>query len=112
MPMSYLRPWTQSYSYKVSPSIVSTQGEGKRVQAKRTHRKVVRVSVERRLYGAELPYFESFIKSQANSGAGKFTDTIADHSGTRSATIRIVNGTYTVNTDGINHTVSCEIEVF
>lgn len=107
-------PWTINYSNRRNNAVVRTEYRGYRQQADYSHRKVDIASVTRRLFGAELPYFESFIRNQCNDGQLAFTDKYKDGNGVQSGTIRIVDGSYTVSTNGKNSNwiVSCEIEIF
>ena len=111
--LTNLPPWSSSYSYTVEPGIQRTPSLNSFTrQSDINKRRVVIADVTRELQGAELPYFESFIRTLCNDGASKFVDTIADQLGLRQATIRIVDGSYSVETDLRMHTINCQIEIF
>lgn len=111
--LSYLPEWTVNYSYNVSLPIVRTVGPGKKNQAKKSHRHIYTAPAERILQGAQLPYFEHFVRNVCNEGASKFTDYYRDGNGSQQGDIRIVNGEYTVTfLSSKVYRISCEIEVF
>lgn len=110
--LNYINPWLIDYSYNIAPSQTRTTTPGFTRQAKKSHRHIYRGPASLLLRGAELPYFEYFVKETLKEGSLKFTGYYADQSGTQTGTIRIVNGAYSVAFDGRNGRVSCEIEVF
>ena len=111
--LTNLPAWTVSYRYAVNPSQSRTSNSvGAKIQAKRSNRKSTIASVTRSLRGAELSYFEWFVRSICNDGASKFTDSYQDQNGLSSGLVRIVDGSYSVETDTRNHTISCELEIF
>lgn len=108
----YLPPWSIDYSMTQENAVTRTQHKGFKRQSSFSHKKVSIVSVTRRLYGAQLPYFEHFIRTLEEDGSLPFTDSYKDGAGVQSGLMRIVNGAYKVDTNGLNHVVSCNIEVF
>lgn len=111
--LSYLPPWTQSYSGNVTPAVRRTPDLGgfKR-QGLTSSKKINQLSVTRRLVGSEILYFEWFVRGVLRDGADKFVDRYLTSSGLQSGTIRIIDGIYQVQTDKRRHIVTCEIEVF
>lgn len=105
-------PWAIDWSFSLENPTTRTSYRGFRRQARFSKKKVTLASATRKLTGIELPYFESFVRNQANDGQLKFTDKYKDGGGVQSGLVRIVNGSYTVTTNGTNHTVSCQLEVF
>lgn len=111
--MQYLPAWTNAYSYSVEPATVRTQVAGcAKSQRQRSHRRVVIADVNLRLLGAQLPYFEWFVRGICNDGAGKFNGQYIDGGGLQNVVMRIVGGKYDVATNLRVHTVSCQIEIF
>lgn len=105
-------PWSIDYTFDQENAVTRSQGRGLKKQARYSKKQVTTASATRKLTGIELPYFEYFIRNECIDGSIKFTDRYKDGSGVQIGTIRIVNGAYTVVTNGINHTVTCQIEVF
>jgi hypothetical protein len=105
-------PWSIDWQFSQENPITRTSFRGFKRQARFSKRQVTLAPATRKLTGIELPYFESFVRNQANDGQLKFIDKYKDGGGVQSGTVRIVNGKYTVVTNGINHTVSCQLEVF
>lgn len=103
--------WSVDYSYGFNPAVVRTEA-GISSQRRVSHRSSVVASATRRLLGAELPYFEYFIREICEDGRLKFTDKYADYNGLQTGTIRILNGAYSVSTDTRTHIVTCQIEIF
>lgn len=110
--MQYLPPWTVSYKYGVEPSQERAKARGFKTQTRRSHRQIMTATATRRLVLSELPYFEWFIRGLCNNGQAKFIDSYADYNGLQAGVIRIVEGSYKVDTDLREHIVTCEIEVF
>lgn len=110
--LQHLPPWTISYKYSVSPSQTRTREMGFKSQSRLSHRHLFTASASRRLLLSQLPYWEWFIRGLCNNGASKFTDYYADGNNLQTATIRLVDGAYSVKTDTRTHIVTCEIEVF
>lgn len=111
--LSYLPPWQASYSFESNPGIVRTDSFRSFTRQSNINGRRVRIAdVTRVLCGAELPYFEHFIRTECRDGSLKFTDYYVDHTGLQTGLIRIVDGSYTVQTDLRNHTISCQIEIF
>lgn len=111
--LANLPPWSSRYGYKVRPSVVRTANRGgATTQRKRSHRKIMIGDVELRLKGAELPYFEWFVRGICNNGQSKFYGQYVDGDGVKTGIIRIVGGKYSVSTDLVKHTVKCQIEIF
>jgi hypothetical protein len=108
----HLPPWAIDYSMTQENAVTRTKRKGFKRQSSYSHRKVSVVSVTRRLYGAQLPYFEHFVRTILVDGSLSFTDLYKDGSGVQSGTMRIIDGAYKVTTNGLNHVVSCTIEVF
>lgn len=105
-------PWSIDYSFDLSNPVDRSSSRGLKSQASFSKRQVTIASAVRKLTGIELPYFEYFIREVCIDGSVKFTDRYKDGGGVQSGDIRIVDGAYVVSTNGINHTVSCQIEVF
>lgn len=108
---SSMPPWLMDYSFSVNPSVERSE-ERPSVQRRSSHRSIVVADVKRMLQGAELPYFEYFVREICNEGTSKFTDVYADGNGLVTGTIRIVGGRYNVSTDTRKHVVTCQIEIF
>ena len=104
-------PWLMEYAYSVNPS-VERSGLLPSAQRKTSHRSIIVADVSRMLQGAQLPYFEYFVREVCNEGSDKFTDVYADSSGIVTGTIRIIGGRYNVTTDTRKHLVTCQIEIF
>lgn len=110
--LSKLDPWVQSYSFDESYALSRTSLDGKTNQSKISQRGKTIAQVSRRLYGAEFPYFEYFLRVLNRDGKDWFFDDYLDGSeGKIKTKIRILNGSYTVNSDGFNHIVTCTIEI-
>ena len=111
--LELLPPWTAVYAYTVQPdqSRTSIRG-GFSKQARRSNRFTRVFNVTRFLKLSELPYFESYVLDDRKDGSLKFTDRYQDSSGLVTGTIRILGGNYSVISDTLNHTVTCQIEVF
>ena len=111
--LQYLPRWTVNYSYDTDPAILRSPNLGGFVrQSKVRDNRVVIANAERRLRGSEILYFEWFIRGVCNDGAIKFDDYYADHNGLQFGTVRVLNGSYQVSTDKLNHTVTCQLEIF
>ena len=111
--LQYIPPWTVSYSYSVEPSVIRSPSlGGRRGQVKVRDNKIVVASASRVLIGAELPYFEYFIREILKDGSLKYTDVYADHNGLNTGTVRILGGVYNVSTDKRNSTLTCDLEIF
>lgn len=109
----YLPPWDVAYDYSTTPAVERTPDLGGFTRQSRVSlKRVVIANARRVLRGAELPYFEAFVREILNDGSLKFTDTYADHTGLATGIVRIVDGVYSVSTDKITHVVSCQIEIF
>ena len=109
---SGIRPWSIEYKYDVTPNNIRTSARGFRRQSSGGNRHVMIASATRQLQLIELPYFEYFVREVCKDGSLKFTDVYADYNGLTTGTIRIVDGSYSVQTDTRRHLVTCEIEVF
>lgn len=110
--LNYLPAWTQSFNYNKLGTVNRESYNGKVNQSKRSHRIIKTVSVTRLLIGAQLAYFEGFVKETLNQGRDKYIDSFTDGNAQTTAVVRIQNGSYTVNSDTRNHFVSCTLEVF
>jgi hypothetical protein len=110
--LSYVNPWLVDYSYSVTPSQTRSQTPGFTRQAQRSHRNRVVADATLLLRGIELPYFEYFVKETLKEGSLKFTGYYADANGLNTGTIRIMDGAYSVDFDGRNGRVSCQLEIF
>ena len=109
---SGIRPWSIEYQYDVTPNNTRTSQRGFRRQASGGNRHIMLANATRQLQLIELPYFEYFVREVCKEGSLKFTDAYADYNGLTTGTIRIVDGSYSVQTDTRRHTVTCQIEVF
>lgn len=107
--LSYLDPWTISYTGSVNNPVRRTENIGKKVQAKNSHREILTASATRVLQGAQTPYLEYFLREVADGG--KFTDYYADGNGTQQGEIRLVGG-YRITPFGSHSIIECQIEVF
>jgi hypothetical protein len=105
-------PWAIDYASAIQNPVTRTQQRGFSRQSSFSQRRVTTVSASRRLAGIELPFFESFVRTQCNDGQLSFTDRYKDGDGVQTGIIRIVDGYYSVSTNGRNHVVTCVIEVF
>lgn len=111
--LSYLPPWQATYSFESNAGIVRTDNFRSFTRQSNINGRRVRIAEATRvLRGIELSYFEYFVRNECKDGALKFTDYYVDHTGLQTGLIRIVEGSYTVQTDLRNHTVTCQIEVF
>lgn len=108
----YLPPWSVDYSYEIKPNNVRSGGTGRVRQRGLSHRRIMMAQVTRQLIGMQLPYFEGFISSIINNGAGKFIDSFADQNGLNTGEVRIYQGKYDVIFNGRDAVISCELEVF
>ena len=108
------QPWAIDYNISHGNAVTRTQQRGYKKQASYSHREVMLVDATRRLQGAELPFFESFVRTECDEGTLAFTDKYKDGGGVQSGSMRIVNGAYTVAPAGSNFVwdVSCQLEVF
>lgn len=109
--LQYLPAWSVEYQYGVRPNTIRTRS-GKAVQRRMSHKNIVRASASLRLLGAQLPYFEYFVREVCNDGQLAFTGYYADQNGLNSGKIRILDGAYSVQTDYRRHIISCELEIF
>lgn len=107
--LSYFDPWVINYSSTVNNPVRRTDGLGKKVQTKNSHREIVTALATRVLQGAQVPYLEYFLREVADGG--KFTDYYADGNGTQQGEIRLVGG-YRITPFGSYSLIECEIEVF
>lgn len=105
-------PWSIDYQFNQLQPVVRSQHRGYKRQSSHNHAQSTRAAVSRRIYGAMLPYFEYFIRSECDDGNLAFTDKYKDGGGVQTALVRIINGSYSVQTDGVRHLVRCEIEIF
>lgn len=107
-------PWSIDYNFSENNAVVRSSERGFKRQADYSHRKVTIASAVRHLYGAQLPYFESFIRTQCNDGQLAFTDKYKDGGGVTTGTVRLVDGAYVVTPNGSNknYQVSCSVEIF
>jgi hypothetical protein len=109
--LNYLPPWSIDYAFEVVPDVIRG-GMAYPSQRAGSNKRIVMADVTRRLVGAELPYFEWFIREICSEGSLAFTDYYADGDGVASGTIRIVDGAYSVSTNLRRHIVQCRIEIF
>jgi len=107
--LSYFDPWLISYNQSVRNPVRRTENIGKKTQGKNSHREIVTASASRVLIGAQVPYFEYFIREVADGG--KFTDYYADGSGVQQGEIRIIGG-YRISPSNGHFVIDCDIEVF
>lgn len=108
---SSMPPWSVEYDYSIDPGVVRTDGRAS-TQRKASHRRVMLGNATRVLQFSQLPYFEYFIRELCNDGADKFTDVYADYNGLVTGSIRLYNGSYSVQTNTRRHIVTCQIEIF
>lgn len=108
----YLDPWLINYDQATNYNVVRSQAFGKINQKRNSHRKIDVARASRILVGAQVPYFEWFVRGINNDGQSKFTDYYADSSGVQQGTVRILNGSYTLTPIGGSWRVECELEVF
>ena len=108
------QPWSLSYEISHGNAVTRTRQRGFKKQQAYSHREIMLVDATRRLVGIELPFFESFIRTEAEDGRLAFTDKYKDGGGVQSGLVRIVGGSYTVNAVNSNFVwdVSCQLEVF
>ena len=109
--------WSQAYTLGVNPSNLRTNSAyGKVVQRSRGNRHVSVVDVQRVFTGSladeKLMYFESFIREQCRNGGDKFLDRYADGNGMTLGPVRILGAAYTISTNSMRHTISCQLELF
>ena len=111
--LEHLPAWQATYSYENNCGIIRTNNFRSATKQSNINGRRVRIAdVTRVLRGAELPYFESFVRTHNKDGALKYIDTYVDHTGLQVGTVRIVEGTYNVQTDLRNHTITCSLEMF
>lgn len=110
--LQYLDPWLIDYSSTTRYNIVRSQAFGKTNQSRKSHRKIDVARAQRILVGAQVPYFEWFIRGINNDGQSKFTDYYTDGSGVQQGEVRIRDGSYTLTPIGGSFRVECIIEVF
>lgn len=108
------QPWSLDYTIRHGNAVTRTKMRGYKKQQSYSHREVMIVDATRRLVGVELPYFESFVRTELDEGSLAFTDKYKDGGGVQSGTVRIVGGSYRVDSGGANFVwdVSCQLEVF
>ena len=68
------------------------------------------VTVSRRLYGAEVIWWEQFFRVVAKGGKSWFWDDIAGTSGIETKLVKVLNG-YTIRGDLQSYILNCELEV-
>lgn len=113
----YLDPWSVDYSPSLSFNTVSTaQMFGLRDKRTLSNRSRYVFTASRVFSGNnaddKLAFFEYYVRVILNHGTNKFLDKYYDSSGIVEASMMILGGNYSVQSDGVAHTVSCEIEVF
>lgn len=105
-------PWSIDYVFNQKNPVVRTEHRGYKRQSSHNHKQITTARVTRKLYGVMLPYFESFVRTECDDGSLAFTDKYKDGGGVQSGLVRIIGGSYRVETDGVRHTVTCNIEIF
>ena len=111
--LMHLRPWNVEYSYSVAANNITSTGAGKIQRRGLSHRRIMRAQVSRALFGMEVPYFESFIKTHLNDCSNKFIDKYADGDGlVQSGVMRIIDGAYSCEKNVKGAVFSCEVEIF
>jgi len=110
--MQYLSPWEQTYSFQVEKDFVGTD-TGYHVQRSDfQENEIVVAELTRRLWRFELGYWEYFIRVLCKEGSLKFTDYFADGQGLRQIEIRLIDGSYDVQSDDSRKfTINCSAEV-
>lgn len=107
----HLPPWDIDYTFEHESPVNRSQLPG-RVEQKRRSQKYLRTATAKRtLYRMQLPYFVYFIAEICFDGSIAFDDYVNDELGVRKAKVRIVNGAYSVTSNGFNHTITCTLEV-
>lgn len=112
-----LDPWSVSYSPSVSVDVVVTsQSYGLRDQGKLSDRVRYEFSGTREFTGNnaddKLAFFEYYVREELKRGTNKFIDRYIDQNGLKQGVMIIQGGNYSVASDGVSHTVTCNIEVF
>lgn len=103
-------PWSIDYVISVEAPIAVTEQKGYRRQENYAKRKITKAAVSRRLTGIELPFWEWFVRDKINSGQLSFTDKYKNGGGVQTGETRLLTN-YSVETNGKNHTVKCEVEI-
>lgn len=109
--LNYMPAWGVDYSYDVQPAVIRTE-TGYSRQRRISQKRIIVASARRVLRGAELPYFEWFVRNICNDGQLAFADYYADGTGLVAGLVRIMNGAYNVSSDTRNHIITCELEIF